>query len=243
MAEFKNELRNGNLKFGLFVNSASTSVAEEIAHLGYDWMLVDTQHGPMSSVKLSAMLCAIASGGAKSMVRVASPEDRAGVQQALDLGADGVLIPYVNNAQDVRNAISFGQYPPAGTRSVYFPQRCTNKKGLLGYVGNSNKEVILAVQIETADSIKNINEIAQVEGVDMLFLGQNDLCMSMGLFETYEFPKMYFSPELKQATDALCAAAKRNNKILGLFLFGTERVQDLYNVDLLLFPLEMIYII
>jgi 4-hydroxy-2-oxoheptanedioate aldolase len=57
-------------------------------------------------------------------------------------------------------------------------------------VGDANKEVIIAVQIETADSIRNIDEIAGVEGVDMLFLGQNDLCMSMGLFETYEFPKM-----------------------------------------------------
>jgi len=201
MAEFKDELRKGNLKMGLFLNSNSTTVAEQVSHLGFDFVLVDGQHAPLNSKKLSNLLCGIASGGAKSLVRVASPTDRAGVQQALDLGADGVLIPYVNNAQEVREAVSFCRYPTGGTRSVYFPQRSTNKQGLLGYVGNANKNVFIAIQIETADSIKNIDEIAAVEGVDCLFLGQNDLCMSMGLYEKYEYPQMYFSKELQDATE------------------------------------------
>src|SRR5262249_15050878 len=72
----------------------------------------------------------------------------------------------------------------------------------------------------------NIDEIAAVPGVDLLFLGQNDLCMSMGLYEKYKFPDMYFSPELAAATDALRAAAAKNNVILGLFLFGTSRVGE-----------------
>lgn len=176
---FKEELRAGQVKMGLFINSHSTTVAEQISHLGYDWLLVDMQHGPMTTENLSCMLCAIASGGAKSMVRVAGFDDRAGIQQALDLGADGILVPYINTAQEAIHAVSCCRYPTAGTRSVYFPQRSTNKKGLLGYVGNANKNVIIALQIETADSIKNMDAIASVEGVDMLFLGQNDLCMSM----------------------------------------------------------------
>ena len=97
------------------------------------------------------------------------------------------------------------RYPTEGTRSVYFPQRCTNKEGLLGYVQNSNKHVMVALQVETKSCIDNMEEIAAVPGVDILFLGQNDLCMSMGLFETYEFPKMYTSPELQAATDKLRA--------------------------------------
>jgi 2-keto-3-deoxy-L-rhamnonate aldolase RhmA len=88
-AEFKKQLRDGELKMGLFVNSHSPTVAEQLAHSGYDWLLIDMQHGPMGYEKLSAMLCAVASGGAKSMVRVAGYSDRAGIQQALDLGADG----------------------------------------------------------------------------------------------------------------------------------------------------------
>ena len=225
-AEFKKKMREGAPKMGLFVNSHSPTVAEQLAHTGYDWLLVDTQHGPMDHEKLSAMLCAIASGGAKSMVRVGGYQDRAGIQQALDLGADGVLVPYINTAQEAREAISCCRYPTAGTRSVYFPQRSMNKAGLLGYAGNANNNIIVALQVETASCIENIAEIAAVPGVDLLFLGQNDLCMSMGLYEKYEFPHMYTSPELNAATQSLMSEAQKNGVILGVFLFGTSRVGE-----------------
>lgn len=225
-AEFKKQLREGTPKLGIFVNSHSPTVAEQLAHSGYDWLLIDTQHGPMSYETLSTMLAGVASGGAKSLVRVGGYSDRPGIQQALDMGADGVLVPYINTAEEARQAVSCTRYPTAGTRSVYFPQRSMNKAGLLGYAGNANANVITALQVETADCIKNMDEIAAVPGVDMLFLGQNDLCMSMGLFEKYEFPHMYTSPELAAATDKLIAAAKKNNVILGIFLFGTSRVGE-----------------
>ncbi len=225
-AEFKKQLREGSPKMGLFLNSHSSTATEQLAHTGYDWLLVDTQHGPMDHEKLSTMLCAIGSGGAESMVRVAGYHDRGGIQQALDLGADGVLVPYINNADEARQAVSCARYPTVGTRSVYFPQRSTNNAGLLGYVGHANENTIVALQVETASCIRNIEEIAAVPGVDILFLGQNDLCMSMGLYEKYEFPHMYTSPELAQATQALVDAAAKNGVSLGLFLFGTARVGE-----------------
>jgi 4-hydroxy-2-oxoheptanedioate aldolase len=225
-AEFKQQLRAGTPKLGLFLNSHSPTVAEQLAHSGYDWLLVDSQHGPMGYEKLSAMLSGISNGGAKSLVRVGGYSDRPGIQQSLDLGADGVLVPYINTAEEARQAVSCTRYPTAGTRSVYFPQRSMNKEGLLGYAGGANKNIIVALQVETADCIKNIDEIAAVPGVDLLFLGQNDLCMSMGLYEKYEFPHMYTSPELGAATEKLVAAARKNNVILGLFLFGTSRVGE-----------------
>src|SRR5580692_9458042 len=230
-AEFKKQLREGRPKLGLFVNSHSPTVAEQLAHSGYDWLLVDNQHGPMGFETLSAMLAGIASGGAKSLVRVAGYHDRGGIQQTLDLGADGVLVPYINTAEEAQQAVSCCRYPMAGTRSVYFPQRSMNKAGLLGYAGSANNNTIVALQVETADCIKNIDEIAAVPGVDILFLGQNDLCMSMGLYEKYEFPHMYTSPELQAATDKLRAAAQRNHVILGLFLFGTGRVGEFLAKD------------
>ena len=196
-AEFKAALRNNTPKLGLFVNSHSPTVAEQLAHSGYDWLLIDSQHGPMGYETLSTMIGAVGSGGAKSLVRVGGYGDRAGIQQALDVGADGVLVPYINNAEEARQAVSCTRYPTAGTRSVYFPQRSMNKAGLLGYAGAANDNVICALQVETADCIKNIEEIAAVPGVDLLFLGQNDLCMSMGLYEKYQFPDMYTSPELR----------------------------------------------
>ena len=211
---------------GLFLNSSSPTVAEQLAYSGYDWLLVDTQHGPMGNESLSGMLAAISNGGAKSLVRVGMYSDRPGIQQSLDMGADGVLVPYINTADEARQAVSCCRYPTSGTRSVYFPQRSMNAKGLLGYAGGANDNVIVALQVETASCIKNIDEIAAVPGIDLLFLGQNDLCMSMGLYEKYEFPQMYTSPELNDATEKLKAAARKNNVILGVFLFGTARVGE-----------------
>jgi len=225
-AEFKKQLREGRPKLGLFLNACSPTVAEQLAHSGYDWLLVDTQHGPMGHETLSGMLAGIANGGAKSMVRVGQYTDRAGIQQALDMGADGVLIPYINTADEARQAVSCARYPTAGTRSVYFPQRSMNREGLLGYAGKANENVIVALQVETADCIKNIDEIAAIPGVDILFLGQNDLCMSMGLYEKYKFPDMYTSLELNAATEKLKGAARKNNVNLGVFLFGTSRVGE-----------------
>src|ERR1700687_5881821 len=115
-AEFKKQLRAGKPKFGLFVNSHSPTVAEQLAHSGYDWLLVDTQHGPMGYEKLSAMLSGVSNGGAKSMVRVGGYQDRPGIQQSLDLGADGVLVPHINTAEEARQAISCTKYPTTGPR-------------------------------------------------------------------------------------------------------------------------------
>ena len=225
-AEFKKQLRDGTPKMGLFINSHSPTVVEQLAHSGYDWLLVDTQHGPMHNEKLSAMLSGVANGGAKSLVRVGAYNDRPGIQQALDLGADGVLIPYINTAEEARQAISCTKYPTVGTRSVYFPQRSMNKAGLLGYAGNFNNNGIVALQVETASCIENMAEIAAVPGIDILFLGQNDLCMSMGLYNKYEFPLMYTSPELDAATKKLIEQAHKNKVILGIFLFGPARVGE-----------------
>jgi 4-hydroxy-2-oxoheptanedioate aldolase len=85
------------------------------------------------------------------------------------MGSDGVLVPYINNAEEARQAVSCVRYPTAGTRSVYFPQRSMNEKGLLGYAGAWNDNAICALQVETADCIKNIDEIAAVKGVDIPF--------------------------------------------------------------------------
>src|SRR3954471_21279013 len=105
-ADFKQQLRQGTPKMGLFLNSHSPTVAEQLAHSGYDWLLVDSQHGPMGYETLSGMLAGIAMGGAKSLVRVGGYNDRPGIQQSLDSGSDGVLVPYINTAEEARQAVS-----------------------------------------------------------------------------------------------------------------------------------------
>src|ERR1700686_970831 len=153
-AEFKKQLREGEPKMGLFLNSHSPTIAEQLAHSGYDWLLIDTQHGPMDYERLSAMLTSVGHGGAKSMVGVGGYDDRRGIQQDVALGADGVLVPFINTADEARQAVSFTKYPTVGTRSVYFPQRSMNKAGLLGYAGNANNNLIVALQVETASCIE-----------------------------------------------------------------------------------------
>jgi len=224
--QLKKELKEGKPKFGIFVNSASPVVASQLSYLGYDWLLVDTQHGPMDFLTLSAMINGIHLGKAKVIVRVGGYADRPGIQQALDLGADGILIPYINTKQEAEEGVSCCLYPTQGTRSVYFPGACTNAEGLLGYAPNANKNIVVALQVETASCIRNIEEICAVKGVNIAFLGQNDLCMSMGLYEKYAYPQMYTSPELNEATEKMLNSCAKNGVIPGLFLFGTDRVGE-----------------
>jgi len=224
--EFKAELKSGKPKFGIFVNSGSPSAAGMLSHLGYDWLLIDTQHGAMDFTTLGAMINAIHNGKSRCIVRVGGYADRPGIQQALDLGADGILIPYINNKKEAEEGVSCCLYPTSGTRSVYYPQPCMNEKGLLGYAGSANKDILVCIQVETASCIQNIDEILSVPHLDLAFLGQNDLCLSMGLYEKYVFPLMYTSPELNDATDKMLAACAKHKKIPGLFLFGTDRVSE-----------------
>jgi 4-hydroxy-2-oxoheptanedioate aldolase len=123
--QFKEALKKGDAKFGLFLNSGSPVIAEQLSFGKYDWLLVDAQHGPLTHESMSGMLSGISNGKAKSFVRVAGYDDRAGIQQALDAGSDGVLIPYVNNAKEVQQAVNSCLYPQPsknkGTRSIYFP--------------------------------------------------------------------------------------------------------------------------
>src|SRR5262247_1368442 len=121
--EFKAQLREGRPKIGLFLNSHSPTAAEQLAHSGYDWLLVDSQHGPMGYETLSGMLAGIESGGAISLVRVGMYTDRPGVQQAWERGEKGTLCPYINPAVEPRKFVSGPRSPPAVPRPVFSPRR------------------------------------------------------------------------------------------------------------------------
>ncbi len=159
-------------------------MAEQLAHSGYDWLLVDTQHGPMGYESLvracwRALPTAAPSRSCASAATADRPGHPAGARHGRGRRAGAVIN---HDADEARQAGQLLPVSTAGTRSVYFPQRSMNRAGLLGYAGAANDNIIVALQVETADCITNIEEIAAVPGVDILFLGQNDLCMSMGLF-------------------------------------------------------------
>jgi 4-hydroxy-2-oxoheptanedioate aldolase len=222
---FKQEMKKGIAKFGIFINSSSPVITEQLSFAGYDWLLIDMQHGPMNFPLLGQMIKAVANGNSLSMVRVAGSHDREGIQQALDMGADGILVPYVNSRKEAEEAISVCFYPPEGTRSAGYPLRKNHKFGFT-YLEHANKNVIVAIQVETASCIDNIEDIISLPGLDIAFLGQNDLCMSMGLYEKYKFPDMYTSVELNEATKKMVDTCKKYEKICGVFLFGTDRVKE-----------------
>jgi 4-hydroxy-2-oxoheptanedioate aldolase len=221
---FKQDLQKGIPKIGIFLDASSHVMAEQISYAGYDWLLVDAQHSPVDYVTLGKVLSSISNGGCLSMVRVAGYQDTKGIQQALDLGANGILVPIINNKKEAEQAISACLYPTQGTRSVYFPQRSTNEFGLLGYVGNSNKNVVIALQIETASSIDNIEEICSLPGLDIAFLGPFDLALSMGLFEKHKF-NFFEADEYKHAVTKMINACEKNKKTMGVFTFGPEKVK------------------
>ena len=179
----------------------------------------------MGNESLSGMLAGIANGGATSMVRVGGYSDCPCIQQSLDMGADGVLVPYINTADEARAAVSCCRYPTAGTLSVEFPQRSMNKGGLLGYAGAANDNVIVALQVETADCIKNIDEIAAVKGSTPVPRPERPVHVDGALREV-QVPGHVHVTGAGEATNKLIAAAKKHNIILGVFLFGTSRVAE-----------------
>jgi len=180
----------------------------------------------MNYEKLSAMLSGISNGGAKSLVRVGGYDDRPGIQQSPRSGSRWRPRPLHQHRRGSPPRHQLHQVP--------------HRRHALGVLSAAQHEQSRTARlrrqleqrrhhrnaVETASCIENIVEIAAVPGVDILFLGQNDLCMSMGLYNKYEFPHMYTSPELNAATQKLIEQARKNNVILGIFLFGTSRVGE-----------------
>lgn len=194
--KFVQQMKDGALKFGFNINLNCPIVAEMAGFTGYDFIMVDTQHSPFNRESQLPLYQAIKLGGAKSITRVEGPQDRYGIQQALDMGCDGILVPFIRTAQDVRDAISVAKYPgkegKEGTRSLYMNLRCgqlAKGGGAPGFIGvhhDANPNSIVAVQIETADAVANLDEILQVPGLDIAFIGPGDLASSMGLLASKE---------------------------------------------------------
>ena len=191
---------------GLFLNSHSPTVAEQLAHSGYDWLLVDSQHGPMGYEKLSAMLSGI-SNGERQVAGGSGWQDMA-TARAFSSRSIWARTAYSRALhQHCRGGAASGELLPVsddlGRARFTSRSAAPTKAACWAMPGAWNSNAIVALQVETASCIENIEEIAAVPRVDILFLGQNDLCMSMGLYNKYEFPHMYTSPELGAATNKL----------------------------------------
>ncbi|KXZ48797.1 hypothetical protein GPECTOR_25g381 [Gonium pectorale] len=153
-----------------------------LAHSGVDWLCLDMQHGAVGYAELAGLLQATASGRAKTIVRVGGPSDRFGIQQALDQGAGGVMVPLVNSVAEAREAVAYCRFPPEGCRSLVAPSRALlTQEGVGGpalsrYLANANRRVQVWLQVETVQCLEALDDIlSSVPGIDCMFLGPADM--------------------------------------------------------------------
>ena len=170
--------RRDELTLGAWCLLPNALSAEMLAKGGFDWVLVDMQHGCMDYETALNMIRAIDLGGVTPLVRV--PWNEPGIiGRMLDAGAMGVVVPMIQNAEDARRAVDACLYPPAGRRS-FGPIRVGTRDGA-GYFASANQRVAVIPMIETADALANVEAIAAVPGVDALFVGPFDLSIALGL--------------------------------------------------------------
>ncbi|MEM0944346.1 MAG: HpcH/HpaI aldolase/citrate lyase family protein [Pseudomonadota bacterium] len=177
--QFKASLLRGRQTFGLWSAMASPVAAEINAQAGFDWVLVDMEHGPNDIGSVLSQVQVLAAGPAPVLCRPAW-NDPVLIKRVLDIGIQTLIIPMVQNAEEARAAVAATRYPPEGIRGVAGATRASGYGRVAGYLGAAAEEIALVVQIESAEAVANIDEIAAVEGVDALFVGPADLAASMG---------------------------------------------------------------
>ncbi|MBD0416796.1 aldolase/citrate lyase family protein [Oryzicola mucosus] len=198
---FKRALAERRKQLGLWITLSTAFAVEVVAETGYDWLLLDTEHSPGDVLTVLAQLQALSGYPVHPVVRPAS-NDQVLIKRYLDFGVRTFLIPFVQNAQDARAAVSSIRYPPRGIRGVSALTRATQFGRIKDYFERIEQEVCLLVQIETEQALENIEEIAAVDGVDGIFIGPADLAASMGLIGQPGHPRVL---------DAVAEALKRIN--------------------------------
>ena len=206
----KAKLGRGETAVGLSCALGSAQIAEEFALAGFDYVYIDQQHGLTSQDTLLEMLRAIARSSTTPLVRVAQ-NNAALIGQALDAGAEGIIVPMVNNAREAQQAVDACRYYPEGTRS-WGPIRA--KYGLGTDPATVNREVLCLVMIETAEALANVDEIVQTPGVDGIYLGPADLGISLG-FAPLAFEQTTDERQLA-AIEQIRLACVRADRIMGI---------------------------
>jgi 4-hydroxy-2-oxoheptanedioate aldolase len=175
----------------------------------FDWLLVDMEHTPVDLSTASIIFSAIAdvSGGNCTPLARVAHGTMFQIKQALDAGAQGVIVPMVNTAEDAANVVRFARYPPIGERGAggLIPHIGFGTTNHVEYVQNANNEILVAIQIETREAVENIDAILTVKGIDLVFIGPFDLHISLGLAPTLWSD----DPIFKEAVGKVIAACKR----------------------------------
>ncbi len=188
---------------GTWVMSASPVVAEAVGHAGFDWALLDMEHTAADLMEVMHMLQALSSTKLVPVVRVPW-NDPVMVKRALDAGAPTVMFPFVQNAEEARRAVSATRYPPEGVRGMAGMTRASRYGTIPNYLKTANSEVGVIVQLETKDAVQALEQIADVPGIDALFIGPADLSASLGHVGEIHHPEV---------TDLMGRAAQRARAI------------------------------
>ncbi|MFZ9297654.1 MAG: aldolase/citrate lyase family protein [Hylemonella sp.] len=176
---FKHAIAAGKQQIGLWSSLSSNYTVEVIAGAGFDWILLDTEHSPNDLESVLSQLQACAPYPSHPIVRVAW-NDAVLIKRYLDIGAQSLLIPFVQNADEARAAVAATRYPPLGMRGVAGATRATRFGRVQGYAKRAHEEVCVLLQVETKEAVDNIEAICAVEGVDGVFIGPADLHASLG---------------------------------------------------------------
>jgi len=208
----------GEILFGVFLDLGSPLSAELCGSAGFDWLLVDLEHGAATEPDLVAHLTAIETTGVPALVRPQSGE-RMRIGRALDSGAAGIMIPRLDSAAEAREAVRFLRYPPDGLRGV-----ATRTRGAgLGTRGHAeirsvNESIVGIVQVESPGAVREADQIAAIDGVDVLFVGPTDLSHSLGI------PGRFDHETYRAALESVTTACRSHGKAAGILLYDLAAV-------------------
>ncbi|MBM9595709.1 HpcH/HpaI aldolase family protein [Roseitranquillus sediminis] len=216
----KQALEERRLQIGLWLAMASPVAAEIAAHAGFDWCLIDAEHGPNELTSILSQLHAMNGAPAHPVVRVPIGEARI-LKQVLDLGVQSLLVPMVDTSEEAARMVRAVRYPPRGVRGVGAGlARASGYSRLAEYAVTADAQVCLLVQAESRRAIENIDAIAATEGVDGVFIGPADLSADMG------HPNRPDAPEVVEAIDHAISRIRAADKAAGIVTFEPERIGD-----------------
>lgn len=200
--EFRQRLKRREKLLGTMVTLASGASAEVLASLGFDWLFVDAEHGPLDTRELIEILQAVGDKAA-CIVRVPQAAELP-IKKALDLGAHGIIVPQVNTAEQAADVVRWARYAPEGARGVGLSRAHGYGLKFREYLSTANRDIAVVVQAEHVRAVENIEAIVRVPGVDAVLLGPYDLSASLGLMGQIDDPAVVAA--IGRVTDA-CRSA------------------------------------
>lgn len=206
---FRSRLISGELLVGTMVTLGSPEVAELLASVGFDWLFLDAEHGPLEARTMQRMMQG-AGAGVPCLVRVAAHEE-VPIKKALDIGAAGIIAPMVNTPDQARRVVSLSKYAPQGTRGAGLGRAHGYGLKFQQYVQKANADIAVIVQVEHIQSVDNIEAIIRVSGIDAVLVGPYDLSASLSRMGEVDHP------EVVSAIDRVTEVCQRKDIPLGIF--------------------------